>query len=78
MRRSLIARLHNVGKWHVFNLVPHFLHESKEGVVTQLIRTPEENAAAVKAGPWRDWVSLWHFEGRIVTGDEAYLGSEVK
>lgn len=78
MRKSMIAKLHGVGKWHIFNLVPHFLHESKSGEVTQLIRTAEENANAVKKGPWLDWIWLWHFKGHIVKGDKEYQESDVK
>ena len=77
IRRSLIARLHGVGKWHWLNLVPHFLHESKDGYITQLVRNPEENAKAKRLGPWMDWLWLWHFDGVIVEGDIGYKESDI-
>lgn len=76
MRKSLIARLHGVGPFHPFHLVPHFLHEGVDGRVTQLTRTPEEEASALAKGPWRDWMWLWHFQGRVVEGDEHFLNTE--
>lgn len=72
IRKSLIARLHGVGKWHPLQLVPHFLHRTKDGKITQLVRTPEESARAKEKGPWRDWAWLWHFEGHIIEGDVDY------
>jgi len=72
IRKSLIAELHGVGRFHVFHLVPHFLHETRDGKVTQLVRTPEENAKARQVGPWRDWLWLWHFQGHVIDGDEDY------
>ena len=78
MRRSMIARLHGVGKWHVFNLVPHFLHESKAGRLTQLVRTDAENARAKRLGPLLDWLWLWHFTGKVVEGDINYQESDIK
>ena len=78
MRRSLLVKLHGLGPRHVFNLVPHFLHESKDGKITQLVRTDEENALAKKRGPWFDWFWLWKFAGRIVEGDVNYLESDLK
>lgn len=77
-RRSMLASFHGKGSHHILNLVPHFLHESKEGVVTQLVRTESENERAKKLGPWMDWAWLWHFEGRVVYDDKNYLGSNVK
>ena len=78
IRRSLLVTLHELGPRHVFNLVPHFLHKSKYGVVTQLIRTDAENARAKELGPWLDWLWLWHFDGHVVTGDIGYEKSEIK
>lgn len=78
MRRSMIARLHGVGPWHVFNLAPHFLHESKDGRLTQLVRTDAENARAKELGPWLDWLWLWRFTGHVVEGDVNYLESDLK
>ncbi len=72
MRKSLIAKLHGVGKWHWLNLVPHFLHQTREGHVTQLVRTPEENEKAKQLGPWLDWLWLWHFKGQIIEGDKGF------
>jgi len=71
-RKSLIAKLHGVGKWHPLNLVPHFLHETKDGRVTQLVRTDVENERAKKLGPWFDWMWLWHFEGKILHDDKGF------
>lgn len=78
VRRSMIVRLHCLGPWHMFNLVPHFLHESKDGTITQLVRTDAENERAKKLGPWLDWMWLWHFDGKVVYGDKNYLESNVK
>jgi hypothetical protein len=74
VRKSMIAELHGVGKYHVLNLVPHFLHKSRNGVITQLVRTPEENERAKSKGPWFDWLWLWHFDGMILEGDHKFMG----
>jgi hypothetical protein len=74
MRKSLIAELHGCGKYHILNLVPHFLHQTREGKVTQLVRTKEENIKAKKFGPFLDWLWLWHFNGEIVEEDVQFTG----
>ncbi len=78
MRRSMLVKLHGLGPWHIFNLVPHFLHESKDGRITQLVRTDEENAKAKALGPWYDWLWLWSFSGRIIEDDKNYIESDIK
>ncbi len=78
VRRSMIVRLHGLGPWHIFNLVTHFLHEDKDGTVTQLVRTEFENELAKCRGPWLDWLWLGYFGGRVVYGDKDYLESDVK
>lgn len=78
VRRSLIVKLHGLGKRHIFNLVPHFLHETKDGKITQLVRTAEENKRAKELGPWFDWMWLWYFEGEVLENDNAYLESDLK
>jgi hypothetical protein len=73
VRKSGISRLHGVSKKHILNLVPHFLHMDYTGKITQLTRTEEENNRAKKAGPWKDWMWLWNFKGRVIEGDKDYL-----
>jgi len=55
--------------WHPAHLVPHFLHRSKEMVITQYLPTDADRAASVKLGAFRRWLKLWHFDGHI-TGDD--------
>ena len=76
IRKSLIAELHGVGRYNILHLVPHFLHETVDGKVTQLVRNDQENARAKKLGPWFDWLWLWRFEGKIVEGDILYTGDK--
>jgi hypothetical protein len=69
MRRSMAAKHFGIrSKWHPVMWVPHFLHMSKDGVITQYVPTPE-TVAEHTGSVWRFWMDLWHFEGRIVTGD---------
>lgn len=68
--------VHNVSKWHLLNLVPHFLHETQDGEVTQLVPNDEEEANVRKRGPWAEWLMLLHFKGKVVSGDECGKQSE--
>ena len=77
VRKSLIARFHHVPRWHPLNLVPHFLHQSMDGKITQMIRSVEEEEKARRAGPWLDWLWLWHFDGRVVESDEKYRQTDL-
>jgi len=76
VRKSLIAKLHGVGPWHWLNLVPHFLHQTRDGQVTQLVRSPEEIARAKELGPWLDWLWLWHFQGQILNDDKGFTDGD--
>lgn len=69
VRRSLAGRKFGIAsRWHPVSWVPHFLHMSKEGVITQYAPT-EEQVEEHKGSVWKFWLSLWHFEGRVVHGD---------
>jgi hypothetical protein len=72
----MIAKLHGVGPWHWLNLVPHFLHQTRDGQVTQLVRTDAENARAKQLGPWLDWLWLWHFQGQILNDDKGFTDGD--
>jgi hypothetical protein len=74
LRRSLAFELFEAWRrpwWHPHRLtwlVPHALHRGYDGRITQYVPTPEQ-VTAHRACPLRFWVSLWHFEGRVVEGD---------
>ena len=72
VRKSLLALDHGVSWWHPFNLVPHFLHVSKAGVVTQYTPTLEQRHEWRQQGQWREWLRLWHFDGVVVYGDREW------
>ena len=55
--------------WHLANLVPHFLHRSKDKVITQYLPTDADRAKAAKMGGFRRWLKMWHFDG-YVAGDD--------
>lgn len=75
VRRSLLAELKGVNRFHVYNLLPHFLHESKEGVLTQYKPMKYEDDYIKKASFLRVlWKYLLH-DGYIAYGDTTYLRS---
>lgn len=78
VRRSLAWELFDVSNrpWWQFAwlvaLIPHFLHKDRKGRITQYVPTRRQVAIHNK-NLLRFWVSLLHFEGRVVKGDPAYL-----
>lgn len=69
VRRSLAAKHFGIrSKWHPVTWVPHFLHMNKEGVITQYVPTREQ-VEEHEGNVWKFWLDLWHFEGRVITGD---------
>lgn len=69
VRRSLAARMFGIrSRWHPVMWVPHFLHMSREGVITQYVPT-EETVAEHQGHLLSFWLGLWHFDGRVITGD---------
>lgn len=75
VRRSLLAEMKGVGRFHIYNMLPHFLHESKDGVLTQYKPMKYEDDYIKKSSFWRVmWKYFWH-DGYIAHGDETYLRS---
>lgn len=68
-RRSMAGAKFGIrSKWHPVSWVPHFLHMSREGVITQYV--PTEAQVEEHAGDlFKFWLALWHFDGRVITGD---------
>lgn len=81
IRRSLAWELFGVAKrpWYsparLVVIVPHFLHVSRDGRMTQYVPTPEQ-VAEHKQCLLRFWLSLFFFRGQVVEGDQAYLTKE--
>lgn len=77
VRRSLAWELFDVSNrpWWTFawlvGCIPHFLHKSKNGVVTQYVPTPRQ-VEAHRKNILSFWFSLFSFEGMVVRGDKAY------
>ncbi len=67
VRQSLAARMFGVSHWSPIRLVPHFLHMTEDGVVTQYVPT-EEQIERHSRNLVLFWLSLWHFDGRVVEG----------
>lgn len=69
VRRSLAASKFGIrSRWHPVYWVPHFLHMSKEGTITQYVPS-ERKVEEHQGNVWRFWLDLWHFEGCVVVGD---------
>lgn len=58
-----------VSKWHPAFWVPHFLHRTKDHIVTQYVPTEEDRAAGKYQSAFRKWLKLWHFDG-VIAGDD--------
>ena len=58
-------------RWHPAHLVPHFLHRSREHVITQYTPTDADRAASAHLGGFSRWLKLWHFDGHISGDDKA-------
>jgi len=64
-----------VSRWHPAHLVPHFLHRSKDHMITQYTVTEEARIASRGHSGFRKWLKLWHFEG-VIMGDDERVSSE--
>lgn len=73
VRRSHFARDFGIeSKWHPVYWVPHFLHRSNAGVVTQYSPTQAQRERFKRRGPWSVVIQvLFHFEGEVVGDDVA-------
>lgn len=69
IRRSRLAVAFRLPHWHPLWWVPHFLHMSPTGRITQYRPSEEQSRVDCAANHWWAWVRLWHFDGEIVEGD---------
>jgi hypothetical protein len=74
VRRSFIAKECGIESlWHPASWVPHFLHRTKDHVITQFVPTKAQRDRNYKRGIWPtlfiSWLTLWWHEGEIVGDD---------
>lgn len=69
MRRSLFSEDFDLSKWHPLYWMPHFLHRSKDKVITQYSPTDKQRSIFKERGIWYTWLHLWHIQGYI-RGDD--------
>ena len=71
VRRSKFAAVHGItNRWSPFYWVPHFLHRSRAGVVTQYRLTDDQCVRDWKRGAFRSWLGLWDFDGAVAGDDD--------
>lgn len=70
IRRSRIRRMFPRPRWHPVNWIPHFLHRSRQLVITQYVPTREQMARHYRMGLWLAWLDLWRFDGEIIGDDK--------
>lgn len=69
IRRSRAAARFGIkSRLHPVYWVPHFLHMSPDGVITQYV-PPEAMVHEHSMSLWKFWLALWHFHGEVRTGD---------
>lgn len=75
VRRSLAYEIFDASSFSFWSLrrvvflVPHFLHQSYDGRITQFVPT-EKQIDKDKGSVIRFLVSLWSFDGHIIEGDD--------
>ena len=68
-RKSQLCRMFPRPRWHPVHLVPHFLHRTYEGEVSQYVPTEEQKRIHIEMGLFRSWLSLWRFDGHVIGDD---------
>lgn len=71
IRRSHFAEVVGIeNKWNPLYWIPHFLHRSKDKIITQYTPTESQKRKDKQKGLFAAFFSLFHFEGEIIGDDE--------
>jgi len=71
VRRSHLGREFGItSNWHPASWVPHFMHVSEGGVITQYTASPWQKHYDQRRGLFKTWIRLWSFDGVVIVGDD--------
>lgn len=65
IRRSYFSRDFNLSKWNILYWVPHFLHKTKKGYITEYVPTDAQKEKFEKYGFWYILLTLIHIDGYV-------------
>jgi hypothetical protein len=69
IRKSHLSDEFNLTKWNPLYWVPHFLHRSKDKVITQYSITEEQRVIDRQKGPLYAFLHLWNLKGHTIGDD---------